>query len=280
MVTNRSGHRVGYDRLWGALLLLGCFLPLQGRDRDRWLWDLLSEADDAAVVVWLLLSLFAGAFALFAGFAGMRTRWRHFLNFLFGAIGLGLPLAAPVIWRKFPTANPASLPLSDLGGVGWVMLTALLAVYAGSGVRVARPSQILGQVLAGLGAFLLAMFAFLPVGRPGSGGYAPERILLLVEWSTHWKQNAAFLLTSVATSLAILNLVRSESEVLLAKLTRLLLVVALLFPVLIPFLEGQGAANPRYASIAWGALHLFAPLFLALDGCIAFLAISITRSSE
>jgi hypothetical protein len=280
MAANRSGRRVSYDRLWGALLLFTCLLPVRVGTEEYSFFGLLGHAGGAPVVFWLLLGTVTGLFGLVAGFAGLRSRWRHFLNFLLGSATLALPLAAPVIWERFPSANPASLPLSDLGGVGWVMLVALTAIYAGSGIRVVRPSQIFGQLLAGLGALLLAVFAFLPVGRADVSAYAPERMLLLASWTVHWTENAVFLLVCIATVFAIVNLVRSSGEVQLAKLARLFLVVALLFPVLLPFLQSGGGGNPRYVTTAWGALRLFGPLFLAIDGCIAFLAISITRSND
>jgi len=82
-----------------------------------------------------------------------------------------------------------------------------------------------------------------------------------------------------AAILGTLNLIRSRAEVVLAKLTRVLLVTGLLAWLALPFLA-EGGDLKAHLPQAWGALHLLAPLFLALDGAIACVAVTITRSSE
>ena len=47
------------------------------------------------------------------------------------------------------------------------------------------------------------------------------------------------------------------------------------------FAAGAGPGGlAAHFPVAWGALRFFGPLFLALDGCVAFAAISFTRSSD
>ena len=87
-----------------------------------------------------------------------------------------------------------------------------------------------------------------------------------------------FPLVALAALVATCNLVRSRAEVLWAKATRILLVGGLLFGLVTPLLDAGLAA--QHAPRAWGMLRFLAPLFLSLDGCIAFVAISITRSGD
>jgi hypothetical protein len=42
----------------------------------------------------------------------------------------------------------------------------------------------------------------------------------------------------------------------------------------------EGTRLAAHLPVAWGALRFLAPLFLSLDGCLAFLAITITRSND
>jgi len=170
----------------------------------------------------------------------------------------------------------------DLGSVGWVMLLALISIYAGSGIRIVRPTQIAGQALGALGAMMLAVFAFLPMeGQEQSFAYM--RIERMPQFATEWRELVPFCLLGLAASCGTFNLLRTRAEVELAKITRLLIVAGLLFWVTLPFFESgqaEGGTLERHLPNAWGGLRVIAPLFLALDGCIAFLAISITRSND
>ncbi|MHC4225436.1 MAG: hypothetical protein ACYSUN_15710, partial [Planctomycetota bacterium] len=246
---------------------LTCLVPLRAEE-GAYVWELIGTAREPLLVAWLVVGSLAGIVAMFLGFAGLRGRWRHFLNFLMGVVTLALPLFAPVI-----------LPLSGLGTVGWVMLMGIVALYAGAGIRIVRPSQIVGQAMGGLGAFLIAVFAFLPMEGGEHDAFAVERIRLAVANPGSWRDMIPFLLLSLAVLCGMLNLVRSRYEVLLAKITRLLLVAALLFWIMLPFLEAGSRLAP-HLPVAWGAVRFVAPLFLSLDGCIAFVAISITRSND
>jgi hypothetical protein len=232
------------------------------------LWRLLRQPFTPLAKVWLLAVPAAGLVALLL--SASRGRGRHVTNFLSGASCLALPLLAPAIWRAFPEANPAALALGDLGSVGAVMCLALLALYAGSGMRVARPAQVPGQALGALGGLLLAVFAFLPA-EGSEESLALVRVRALLELPARWRELLPFLLFGLAAVVGTLNLVRSRAEVVLAKGTRLLIVLGLAAWLGLP-----EAPLPR----AWGALHLLAPLFLALDGAIAYVAVTITRSSE
>ncbi len=274
---DKSGKRVTYDRFWGLCLLVGCVVPANV-SRDSRLWHLLGEESLWSVRGWLLLSLCGGLFGIVAGVMGWRARWRHFINFALGALMLGLPLVIPEIWRRFPEANPASLPIGDAAEIGWVMLVALVAIYTGSGIRVVRPSHIAGPTLGALGALLLSVFAFLP---PADGGtaFGVQRAQELLEIRERWRELLPFVLVMVGTIFAIFNLVRSSWEVWFARLTRVLLVAAIGVWLALPFLEGGGALR-QHVPQAWGALHFIAPLFLSLDGAVAFTAIAITRSSD
>jgi len=276
MAAKRS--RVSYDKFWGPLLVLGAVLPVR-LDGQSYPWQLVFREGLAPTVkAWLVALPLAGIVAVVAGLSGARGRGRHFANFLAGSLCLVLPLAVPAIWVAFPEASPDRLPLRDVGSVGWVMLLALLAIYAGSGMRIVRPSQVPGQAVGALGALLLGVFAFLP-SEGSETSFALERVLLLREWGTRWKELLPFVLFGGAAILGTVNLVRSRAEVVLAKLTRALLVLGLLAWLALPLLsdvQGLAAHLPQ----AWGALHLLAPLLLALDGAIACVAVTITRSSE
>jgi hypothetical protein len=84
-------------------------------------------------------------------------------------------------------------------------------------------------------------------------------------------------LAAAATALALVNLLRSRAEVALAKATRLFLAAALFSVLALPLL---GADTAHHHAAAWGGLRLLAPLFLALDGAVAYLAATITRGDE
>jgi len=273
-LATRSGRRVSYDKFWGALLVYSCFVPAGDPGGA---WGRFSSPGGAAGLAWLLIGTVAGGFALVFGFRGFRGRWRHFLNYALGGLTTAVPLAFPSVWDRFPEADPARLPLGELGSIGWVILVAMGAVYAGCGIRIVRPSQALGQSLGGLGALLVAVFAFLPVGG-GAGSYAYSRLALLGDAGSHWTELAPFGLAAAGVACGVATLVRSRTEVLLAKLARALLTSALLFSVILPLLveDDIGPHLPQ----AWGAIRLFGPLFLAVDGAIAFVAISITRSAD
>jgi hypothetical protein len=278
MALDSAGRRVTYDKIWGTLLALTCIVPLRS-DGESYVWQLALRAEEPALAVWLVVGSLAGIVAMVLGFAGLRGRWRHFLNFLLGIATMALPIFAPGIWTHIPHANPARLPLSGFGTLGWVMLLGLLALYAGSGIRIVRPSQIAGQGMGALGAFLLAVFAFLPLDPGEQEAVAVSRLRLIAAGGEDWRSIVPFALIAAAVICGMFNLVRSRYEVLLAKLTRLLLVLAMLFWITIPFLE-TGERLAPHLPVAWGAVRFVAPLFLSLDGCIAFTAISITRSNE
>ena len=87
-------------------------------------------------------------------------------------------------------------------------------------------------------------------------------------------------LVGAAVVCGIANMVRNKYEVTLARLTRLLLVGALLLVILLPFLSSKRDEFAWHAPAAWGAVRFFGPFFLAIDGAIAFTAISITRAQE
>jgi len=282
MAKDLGGRRVAYDRMWGSLLTLTIFMPTSAEENSE-VWHLVRTTKDPYTLAWLIVGSVAGIVAMSVGFAALRNRWRHFLNFAFGVVTLGLPLLAPRIWDRFPHAHPAMLPLREFGSVGWVMLLGLGCVYAGSGIRVVRPTQIAGQGLGGLGAFLLVVFAFLPPEEGAENSFGVSRILLFGDFSQHWRELVPFCLIAAGVIFGIVNLVRSKLEIILAKLTRVLVVAGLLFWIVLPFLEDGAAKDSslsRHLPVAWGTLRLLAPLFLSLDGTIAFLAISITRSNE
>jgi hypothetical protein len=273
-----DGRRISYDRFWGPLLLLCGALPLR-LDGESYPWHLvLRPGLPLPVKAWLAAFPLAGLVAVGLALSGSRGRGRHLANFLAGTVCVALPLALPAIWETFPEASPRSLPLGDVGSIGWVMLLALLAIYAGSGMRIVRPAQVPGQAVGALGALLLGIFAFLPA-EGSETSFALTRILRIPEWGTRWRELLPFVLLAAAAALGTVNLLRSRAEILLAKLTRALLVLGLLAWISIPFLE-EGADLAPHLPKAWGALHLLAPLFLALDGAIACLAVTITRSSE
>lgn len=273
-----EASRVAYDKFWGGMLLLCAALPLR-LDGESYPWQLVKRPDlPFPVRAWLFALPVAGIVAVVAGLSGGRGRARHLVNFLAGGICLALPVAARSIWATFPEANPTRLPLGDVGSVGWVMLLSLLAIYAGSGMRIVRPAQVPGQVVGALGAILLAVFAFLPA-EGSERSFALERILRVPELKTRWRELLPFLLIAVAAILGTVNLLRTRAEVVLAKLTRALLVAGLLAWLAVPFLV-EGGDLKAHLPQAWGALHLLGPLFLALDGAIACLAVTITRSSE
>lgn len=268
--------RVGYDKFWGAILLLSAAVPIR-LDGESYPWQIvLRPGLPLPARAWIGALPLAGLVGIVAGASGGRGRARHFANFAAGALCLVLPIALPAIWAAFPEASPDRLPLRDVGSVGWVMLLALVAIYGGSGMRIVRPAQIPGQAIGALGALLLGVFAFLP-SEGSETSFAMRRILLLREWNARWRELLPFVLLGGAAILGTLNLVRSRAEVALAKLTRMLLVAGLLAWLALPFLAGD---LDSHLPQAWGALHLLAPLFLALDGAIAFLAVTITRSSE
>jgi hypothetical protein len=279
MAADRAGRRVSYDKVWGTLLLATCALPV-GAGEGRFLWQRDLAAASAVEIAWLAAGSVAGALALVLGVLGLRGRGRHLANFLLGTVTLALPLLDPSIWARYPWTNPARLPLGGLGSVGWVILCGLAAVYAGSGMRVARPSQFAGQALGALGAFLIAAFALMPVDGGGLP-VAVARMQLAFDTGADWPSMVPLGLVAAAVLFGLVNLLRTRAEVPLAKASRLLLAAALLFWVALPFLEfGKGGDLARHLPVAWGALRFFGPLFLAIDGCVAYAAISFTRASD
>lgn len=269
--------RVTYDRFWGIALLVTCIMPLSTAENSH-LWHVIARTDAPLVSAWLIIGSLTGLVAMVLSLMAVRGRWRHFMAFLLGALTLALPMFDERIWQRFPYANPAMLPMSDLATVGWVMLVALGALYAGSGVRIVRPAAILGQAMGGLGAFLLLVFVFLPMeGQQMS--FALSRIELFADMGTNWRVLVPFLAVATSVFCGMLNLVRSRLEVVLAKLARITLIGGLLFWIALPFVE-RSVALQHHLPVAWGTLRFLAPLFLAVDGTVAFMAISFTRSGE
>jgi hypothetical protein len=270
--------RVSYDRWWGLLLLLTCAMPV-ATDGPAWILPLIAFQPDVVVSIWLVLGTLAGLAAFGLGMGDSPARWRHFTNFALGSACLAMPLLDGRIWQAFPYANPALLPVGSLKNAGWVMLVGFGALYAGSGIRIVRPSQPLGQAIGALGAFLLCVFAFLPteVGT-NEAPYAVERLGLLANIQAGWRDLTPFLLIAFGVVCGIVNLTRTPLEIAFAKLTRLLLVVGLLFWIALPFLE-KNAPLASHLPVAWGTLRLLGPFFLAVDGAVAFLTISITRAA-
>ena len=278
MSATNAGRRVAYDRMWGALLLLSCLIPAQFTD-ERALVQRFYVPGNLPLSTWVLLGTGTGLVAVIMGFFGFRGRWRHGTNILLGCLVLAMPLFWPSIWDSFPPASPAQLPLASLGSVGWVMLLALGAIYVGSGIRVARPTQFFGMALGTVGALVVAIFACLP-RTVGGSGYASERVLQFREFGAHWRTLVPPVLVAAAVICAIANMVTNRFEVGLARGARLLLVGALLFVILVPFVATNRDELAWHAPAAWGAVRFFGPLFLAIDGAIAFTAISITRTQE
>jgi len=278
MSATKAGRRVAYDRMWGALLLLSCLIPAQLTSEGA-LVQRFYVPGDVALSAWVLIGTGAGLIALILGVGGFRGRWRHGTNIFFGCALLAMPLAWPSIWHSFPHASPGQLPLGSLGRVGWVMLLALGAIYIGAGIRVARPTHFVGLSLSTVGALIMAIFACLPRAVGGSG-YASERILAFREFGTQWRTLLPLVVVAAAVACSIGNMVRNDYEVTLARLTRLSLVGGLLLVILLPFLAGSRDDLAWHAPAAWGAVRFFGPFFLAIDGAIAFTAISITRTQD
>lgn len=276
--------RISYDRVWGALLLLGCLLPYEvGPRGTRFLWHALGDLHGRpAALLWLALGTLAGLVGFLNAVLKARGRFRHFLNFALGVGTLALPILRGEVWEAFPAANPARIPFYRFGSVGWVTLAAMVALYAGSGIRIVRPSQIAGQVLGAMGALLLAIFFFLP----GAGGSTPpgiQRIQQMDRFAENWRDLVPFVLIFGGALVGTLNLLRSRVEVPVAKFVRFLLVAGLLFVVFLPRYEEWGQGRIRAVEllpVVFGALRLFGPLFLSVDGCVAYVAISITRGGE
>jgi len=274
----KAGRRVAYDRTWGVLLLLSCLIPVQ-LTTDEPLVDRFWIDGQPHVSAWLMVTAFTGIVALVLGLGAFRGRWRHFTNIALGCTVLAIPLFVPRIWDTFPLANPARLPLADLGRIGWVMLLALGGIYIGSGIRVTRPTHFAGAALGTAGALILALFACMPVAVGGSG-YASSKVLLFRDFADNWSELLPVALVAGAVVCAICNMVRNDKEVVLAKAARTLLASALIIVILLPFLLARDGELSWHAPAAWGAARFFGPLFLAIDGAIAFTAISITRGQE
>lgn len=295
------GRRITYDRFWGALLLLSCILPYyvagagsQGT-RPLFVWDALANDDgeragdpeaasaparpalDLDARIWLIAGSGAGLLVFTGGLVGARGRGRHLLNFVIGASLLGYAAWRPGVFRAFPECNPALHPLPKFGQLGWVPLVSMLALYAGSGMRIARPTQPTGQAVAGLAAFLLLVFFFIPLkGQPRAFGL--ERLSKIGEFTENARDLAPFLLVLGAAGFGVLNLIRTGVEVPLARGIRFLLIAAFLLPWF-PDLAGGTRILPLLP-VLWGAIRIAAPVFLALDACCAHVAITLTRSEE
>jgi hypothetical protein len=278
MGMTKAGRRIAYDRVWGSLLLLSCLIPAQLTDEGEVLRRFYVPGS-VPLSAWVLSGTAAGLMAVILGFGGFRGRGRHGLNILSGCLVLAMPLVWPVIWDAFPLASPSRLPLASLGKVGVVMLLALGAVYVGAGIRVARPTHFAGSALGTVGALVVVIFACLPRAVGGSG-YASARILEFRDFAQEWRALLPVVLVAAAAACSIANMVRNKFEVALARSTRNLLVGALLLVILLPFIAVDKDALAWHGPAAWGGVRFFAPLFLALDGAIAFTAISITRSQE
>ena len=264
---------MAYDRTWGALLLLSCLIPVHLLTDSQAATPLWVEGQPR-VSAWLIASALAAVMAVFLGLAGFRGRGRHFTNITLGCTVLAIPLFVPRVWETFPPANPARLPVTELGRIGWVMLLAMGGMYIGCGIRVARPTHFAGAALGTAGALILTLFACMPA-KVGGSGYASSKVFLFSDFKAHWSELLPVALVAAATICAIFNMVRNDKEVRLAKVARTLLASALI--VMILARDGEIA---WHAAAAWGAVSFFGPLFLAIDGATAFTAISITRSQE
>jgi len=278
MSATNAGRRVAYDRVWGALLLLSCLIPAQLTKEGAWVQRFYVPGS-VTLSAWVLGGTGAGLVAVMLGLSGFRGRWRHGINIALGCGLLAMPLIWPSIWDSFPSADPSRMPLASLGKVGWVMLLALGAVYVGAGLRIARPTNFAGLSLATVGGLVMIIFACLPRSVGGSG-YASERVLEFREFATSWQSLLPVVLVAAAVLCSVANMVRNRFEVAWARLTRMLLVSALLLVILLPFVSAGGDELSWHAPAAWGSVRFFGPLFLALDGAIAFTAISITRTQD
>jgi len=270
-----AGRRVAYDRVWGSLLFLSGFVAPPGVASEPFAERFLVRGD-AVLTTWLVAGTLAGLIAAILGQAGLRGRGRHGLNIAFGLALLAMPLFFPVVWNRFPSAGPDPIPLVAFGRAGTVMLLALGSIYIGAGIRVARPTHFAGLSLGTVGALVVAMFACLPEAVGGSG-YASGRIFEFRGIAENWRDLLPVVLVAGAVACSIANMVRNRLEVALARATRLLLVAALMLLILLPTAGGEWY---DHLPAAWGSVRFFGPLFLALDGAIAFTAISITRSQE
>ena len=237
---------MAYDRVWGAFLLATAWIPPAAAGGE---WAFLVPGDPA-LSAWVLGSGFFGLLAILLGFAGIRSRSRHLVNIFGGCLLVAAPLVLPSLWDEFPYVNPARLPLAEVGRTGWVMLLALGAVYAGSGVRVARPSQFVGLGMGTTGALIAAIFACLPAAVGGSG-YASERILVFRDFGTRWAELLPAALGAGAVTCAVFNMVRNRAEVTLARASRVLLVGALLATILLPFFVSGNRDSASQLRVAW-----------------------------
>ncbi len=102
---------------------------------------------------------------------------------------------------------------------------------------------------------------------------------MFADWRAHWRTLVPFCVMATAVLFGMLNLVRTPAEVAFAKLTRFALVGGLLFWVALPFIE-TNAPLESHLPVAWGTLRSLGPLFLAVDGTIAFMAISFSRGEN
>ena len=120
------------------------------------------------------------------------------------------------------------------------------------------------------------------MGNPRPAWRALRAAALLPDFHQSWRSLVPVILLSLAVGAGMLNLLRSRGEVFFAHAARRLIVLSILFWLFLPIIE-TAAATGGFASTlprAWGAIRFLGPLLLALDGGIAFTAITVTRSEN
>jgi len=280
--------RITYDRFWGAVLVLSCLLPARilgegGGGRLRFLWHEFAGAsapDQRLYRAWLLLGTVAGAAALLCGALNLHAFWRHAANLLLGGATTALLFLIPSVRLALPFPAEATRPFEAVRALGPMVLVAAGVAYAGAGMRLARPSQVAGQLAGGLGALFLGVAFFLP-GRAGAPSLFMESVSAGVAKPSPELVSRGVLLCAALLGMA--NLVRTRAEVAVARLTRLLLLGGFLY--LVGALLWDEVAQGRglrdwVLPYVWAAARALGPLFLCVDGLVAAVTIMITHGGD
>ncbi len=287
-MSGEPDSQVAYDKFWGLVLLITCVVPLRIPDEADaspvFLWNALAaEGENAGPFqAWLMLGTLAGFVALGIGLLlSSRGRGRHAAVLGVAAATILLPMLKPGLSAGVGSEGLGfASPLLHIGPVSRLTLIAMLIAYAGSGMRIVRPGQIVAQLAGGLGSVLLLLSLFVPLDADGLP-IAFRIVEMYSEFSEHRVEVVMYSLVLLAAFLGIFNLIRTRVEVVLAQGTRLLLVSAYLVPVAESFLrEGGGSFSATLMPQAWASVRILACVFLCFDSLIALMTILITRSND
>lgn len=283
------GRYVGYDRLWGTLLVLTCICPIIiGGDDSQWIWDLYEELDENGRR-WLLLGSACGVAGAVLGWFRARGVWRHALN-------LGLATATLYFGIAATDSDLSSLkwsPPDEYDAPITILMAGALLAYVGGGLTVANPFMKSGRLIGLVGSSAMIVAFFVPFGDSGSAYDGLRAITKLdqpiLEWADllEFDNEYTLLIASLFGGVAggaICGILSTfpfgpVPRIVLAQLSRLCIAwVPMAFVALLITVIAQISQTWQVnVSMLWLWFRLIAPAVIALDATTTTVALLASR---